>query len=143
MAKEGTANASRIDKQISNCKSGGGYQLLDSVLPETVDSVVTRYATEDGQSGYLRYKSGMLVQWITVNQSYPSDVEVPQWWGINFLVPFTKKPVAIPTFLSGWMPDFEGGQGELSPEGISGYFLTNSPAAVGTPITISVIAIGY
>lgn len=122
----------------------GGYQLLDSVLPETVDSVVTRYATEDGQSGYLRYKSGMLVQWITVNQSYPSSgVKVAQWWGINFLVPFTKKPVAIPTFRSGWMPDFEGGQGELSPEGISGYFLTNSSAAVGTPITVSVIAIGY
>ena len=38
----------------------GGYQLLDSVLPETVDSVVTRYATEDGQSGYLRYKSGIV-----------------------------------------------------------------------------------
>ena len=121
----------------------GGYQLLDSVLPETVDSVVTRYATEDGQSGYLRYKSGMLVQWITVNQSYPSDAGVVQPWSINFLVPFTKNPVAIPTFKSGWIPDFEGGQETLSPEGISGYFFTKSPAAVGTPITISVIAIGY
>ena len=121
----------------------GGYQLLDSVLPDAVDSVVTRYATEDGQSGYLRYKSGMLVQWITVNQSYPSDVEVVQLWSINFLVPFTKNPVAIPTFKSGWIPDFEGGQETLSPTGIGGYFFTNSPAAVGTPITISVIAIGY
>lgn len=121
----------------------GGYQLLDSVLPDAVDSVVTRYATEDGQSGYLRYKSGMLVQWITVNQSYPSDVNVVQSWSINFLVPFTKNPVAIPTFKSGWIPNFEGGQETLSPEGIGGYFFTSSPAAVGTPITISVIAIGY
>lgn len=121
----------------------GGYTLLDSVLPNTVDQVVTRYVSGDGQSGYLRYKSGMLVQWITVNQSYPSDVKVVQSWSINFLVPFTKNPVAIPTFRSGWMPDFEGGQETLSPEGISGYFFTNSPAAVGTPITVSVIAIGY
>lgn len=85
----------------------------------------------------------MLVQWITVNQSYPSDVEVVQLWSINFLVPFTKNPVAIPTFKSGWIPDFEGGQETLSPTCIGGYFFTNSPAAVGTPITISVIAIGY
>ena len=121
----------------------GGYQLLDSVLPDSVDSVVTRYATEDGQSGYLRYKSGMLVQWITVNQSGPSEVKVAQWWGVNFLVPFTKKPVAIPTFLFGWMPDLEGGQEALTTERISGFFLTNSPDSVGSPITISVIAIGY
>lgn len=132
-----------INKLVT-VNQGGGYQLLDSVLPETVDSVVTRYATEDGQSGYLRYKSGMLVQWITVNQSYPSSgTKVVQSWSINFLVPFTKNPVAIPTFRSGWMPDFEGGQETLSPEGIGGYFFTNSPAAVGTPITVSVIAIGY
>lgn len=84
------------------------------------------------------------MQWITVNQSYASSgVEVVQPWSINFLVPFTKKPVAIPTFKSGWIPDFEGGQEALSPEGISGFFYTNSPYAVGTPITVSVIAIGY
>lgn len=121
----------------------GGYQLLDSVLPETVDSVVTRYATEDGQSGYLRYKSGLLIQWIVNWGTYPSTTNTPKSWQVNFFEPYKNDPVVVSGFKSGWISNTQGGVEDLSTTGVGGYFLTQNPAAVNTVIAFYVFAIGY
>ena len=90
LAKEGTANASCIDKQISNCKSGGGYQLLDSVLSENVDREVARYISGDGRQGYVKHASGLILAWSSVTV-YRGE-EDQTLWSVNFLTPFTQAP---------------------------------------------------
>lgn len=122
---------------------GGGYTLLDSVLPNTVDQVVTRYVSGDGQSGYLRYGSGLLIQWIVDWDTYPSTTNTAKSWQINFFEPYKNDPVVVSSFKSGWIPNTQGGVENLSTTGVGGYFLTQNPAAVNTIIAFYVFAIGY
>ena len=132
-----------INKLVTVSRGGGGYTLLDSVLPNTVDQVVTRYVSGDGQSGYLRYGSGLLIQWIVNWGTYPSTTGTPKLWQVNFFEPYKNIPVVVSGFKSGWISNTQGGVEEISTTGVGGYFLTQSTAAVNTITAFYVIAIGY
>ena len=41
----------------------GGYTVLDSVLPNSVDKVSAQYQSRNGQSGYVKFTNGRLIQW--------------------------------------------------------------------------------
>lgn len=119
----------------------GGYTLLDSVLPSSVDRVVTQYISPDGRAGYRKFASGLMIQWALATFTL-GKTGTPATGYVNFLRPFSSIPLVACTFSGNWSHARSGGGEAIETTGVQFVWINNNTSAVGTMFDCCVIAIG-
>ena len=141
LARRGRLMLPALITKLVTVNRGGGYTLLDSVLPSSVDRVVTQYISPDGCAGYRKFASGLMIQWASATFTL-GETDTRSTGYVNFLRPFSSRPLAACTFSGDWSRARSGGGEAIETTGVQFVWVNNNTNAVGTIFYGCVIAIG-